>query len=736
MFSHLANTLIVKPSESISAYLKSKLLSVISILLVSLIFVGCGTYTVVFYDDDDNRIIALSTTINNASIKVPAAPDKAGYIFTGWEWHGINATEIIAPGTLYYTPTKDIAFKARYAIDLPPPYTVIFLGDNNNKIATLSATPSSPITAPAAPVKTHYTFKGWQEIGKNTTIAQGTSYAPIKHTVFRAKYELNAGLYKISFYDAELESLGYDVITIGSGINLNAKASSFGVVNWYRAQEATPTSGTFISNGDINFYAVPNIVEIRDQAGLDSIRNNTSAKYILTNDIVLDSNGVGFGKDGSGWTPPHHTFTGIFNGNGYAISGLWIWIRDISADNAGLFKHATNATIKNLGILTDEIRGYYYVGGIAGSVDMGSVVTNSYVVGNIRGGNYIGGIAGQVSSSTIADSYFVGSVDGANKNVGGIAGYVVYGSTITNTHSTARVMGTEVVGGIAGYVANSSIITDSYSTGSVNGTHYRAGGIAGLIFDSNISDSYSTGSISADGYVGGIAGDVALSSIITNAYSTGSISGNDIIGGIAGHIASDSIITNAYSAGSVSGGYNVGGIAGDVHNATITNSYHTGSVNANQYVGGIAGDIYDRSTITNSYSMGNIKGNGYVGGIAGHITPYINFASGLLEYNSIITNNAAINQAILGLSRVNRILGSVDIDAGTVKNNFAKESISGSFSDPNKVLNAGEAKTESELKSQSTYASALGWKFGNNDDNPWKISAGRNGGYPYLYWEE
>jgi hypothetical protein len=59
---------------------------------------------------------------------------------------------------------------------------------------------------------------------------------------------------------------------------------------------------------------------------------------------------------------------------------------------------------------------------------------------------------------------------------------------------------------------------------------------------------------------------------------------------------------------------------------------------------------------------------------------------------------------------------------------------SGSYGD------AGTDKTDTELKTQTTYSNAtasggLGWLFGNDDLNPWKIEAGKNNGYPYLYWQ-
>jgi hypothetical protein len=45
----------------------------------------------------------------------------------------------------------------------------------------------------------------------------------------------------------------------------------------------------------------------------------------------------------------------------------------------------------------------------------------------------------------------------------------------------------------------------------------------------------------------------------------------------------------------------------------------------------------------------------------------------------------------------------------------------------------GESKTVAEITQQATYE-ALGWKFGNDDDNPWKWG-GTEYPLPILYWQ-
>jgi hypothetical protein len=399
------------------------------------------------------------------------------------------------------------------------------------------------------------------------------------------------------------------------------------------------------------------------------------------NDITLTSATL---DDSAGWHPIGddlalaYSFRGIFNGNGYVIRNLWI---DKTGSNyIGLFGSIKNAQIKNLGVEINNDKG------------------------GVQGRDYVGGIAGSVYNGFITNSNSTGSVSGRLK-IGGIAGYVYLVSAITDSYSTGNVSGTSEVGGIAGHVYNTSAITNSRPTG-------------------NVSGDYS---------VGGIAGYVSLDSTITNSYSTGNVRGVGSVGGIAGVVYSASSIINSYSTGNVSAtGDHVGGIAGQVNGESfITNSYARGNVNGNERVGGIAGYV-DFSNITNSYSTGNINATGaYAGGIVGYVYAYI------------IINNAAINQEVNGLSSVNRIVGirfTGSISGGAVQNNFAFSGMSTNlyyFSDVSDPAKHGTSITSIDaFRSQSTYENDLGWKFGNDDANPWKINSDKNNGYPYLYWQK
>ena len=48
--------------------------------------------------------------------------------------------------------------------------------------------------------------------------------------------------------------------------------------------------------------------------------------------------------------------------------------------------------------------------------------------------------------------------------------------------------------------------------------------------------------------------------------------------------------------------------------------------------------------------------------------------------------------------------------------------------------NNGLNKSSTELKDKTTYETTLGWKFGNDDDNPWKMGVG-DYPLPVFYWQ-
>ncbi|MGN1345821.1 MAG: hypothetical protein ACI4V1_03495, partial [Eubacteriales bacterium] len=189
---------------------------------------------------------------------------------------------------------------------------------------------------------------------------------------------------------------------------------------------------------------------------LNKVRNNLSGNYILMNDLILTADdyadgGIfegGFVPIGAGKSPyASQPFTGIFNGNGYVISGLII---DGSYDYAGLFgftqrihtntedRSMTGGIIKNLGLengivsVTGTKYGKAYIGGIAGYADyvIGCYTDHFTICVNLsKSANDIavGGVVGRAyfvdSCYSTADVSFSCPGDAKDVYVSGVAGY-------------------------------------------------------------------------------------------------------------------------------------------------------------------------------------------------------------------------------------------------------------------------------------------------------------------------
>ena len=350
--------------------------------------------------------------------------------------------------------------------------------------------------------------------------------------------------------------------------------------------------------------------------------------YELVVDIDFDTNGNGVAdrgdvlwNDGEGWRPIE--FAGTLDGNGHTISNLFIDRKGIPINpqrNVGLFS-ATSGVIRNVSLVSVNVRGGTYVGGLAGSNQgeikdscvQGSVTAYLSIAGGLVGANsgeidtsysdtatqgpvVVGGLVGgnggsitrSVSTGTVSvrrvDSYYINrSSSFGGRSVGGLAGRNSGGS-IMNSQSVVDVTGTRFVGGLVG--ENFGSIYDSGAAGTVFGEEGVGGlvGVNSIDFGVNIHSSFATGAVTAREKVGGLVGE-NRADIVGN-YATGSVSGTDKVGGLAGETQGD--ITASYATGRVTGDFRVGGLVGIGH-SLITASYATGTVSGSSPVGGLIG---------------------------------------------------------------------------------------------------------------------------------------------------
>ncbi len=309
-------------------------------------------------------------------------------------------------------------------------------------------------------------------------------------------------------------------------VNLISDYDGDGVIDFYDADPGDDTVNV-TGNGDSGTpYIISNIYQLQAIAGVDhagdvldssDFTNNgflygidaadqLTKHYELANDIEAFATADATvwaklavdGYIGHGWTPiagkSGQSFSGSFNGDGYAINELTIHLRE--SDNSkwfGLFG-INNGNITALGLqdinMTIQAEGNNY----DGDTTIDNIVT---------AGSHAGGLVGlNQENGVISYSYVTGLVNASMDAIGGLVG--LNQGEISYSYSTATVQGEGDTGGLVG-TNEPGVILSSYATGNVSG----GAGIA-----------------SRAGTVGGLAGSISdEAAIINTSYATGLVSG-------------------------------------------------------------------------------------------------------------------------------------------------------------------------------------------------------------------
>ena len=172
--------------------------------------------------------------------------------------------------------------------------------------------------------------------------------------------------------------------------------------------------------------------------------------YLLANDIDLS----GYPD----WTPigtftpnspqANCPFSGVFDGQGYSITGLKI---SGNEDSKGLFGYAYSGAIRNVVIRNPEIEGKDQVGALVGyQAYSNQGIKNCAVIGGkIQGRSHVGGLVGYMEESPIQNCYSTCEVVATDFYAGGIVGDHRVVASIRNCYATGNISGT-YSGGIVG----------------------------------------------------------------------------------------------------------------------------------------------------------------------------------------------------------------------------------------------------------------------------------------------
>ncbi len=232
---------------------------------------------------------------------------------------------------------------------------------------------------------------------------------------------------------------------------------------------------------EVNPYLITTEKQLYELAKSDTYMRSTTIYFRLANDITITA---------KFWTPigEYNSFDGVFDGNGYTISG--VKHSGTNYEYVGLF--GSNAgTIKNLTV-NGDVSGQSNVGILTGYNS--GTIENCLTKGTANGtSSKVGGLVGENSNGTISTSGSTAVVTGSS-NVGGLVGRNYENGKITNCYAQGNVTGSSNVGGLVGYndyysYAYCPVVQYCYSIGVVSSNN-NSGGLIGYNQGGLVTASY------------------------------------------------------------------------------------------------------------------------------------------------------------------------------------------------------------------------------------------------------
>lgn len=256
----------------------------------------------------------------------------------------------------------------------------------------------------------------------------------------------------------------------------------------------------------------------------DNVVHTTACAKLMNNIDLSTVCGEGKGN----WTPiakygiytfnGEHRFDGVFDGNGYTISNLYI--NDKNGSNLGLFGYVTPTTkktsVKNLKMASVQIVGKTDIAAVCASGYNATFENIEVISGSIAGFSDIYGISGCRGSAKNCINR--ADVTASRYNVAGVISTIQ--DEASNCSNYGKITtGTGWAGGIAGgsdgftTIQNCANYGEIHVTGTVNSTDCAVGGLLGSPFNIEISNCANFGNIyltEQSEFVGVIVGTVQL----------------------------------------------------------------------------------------------------------------------------------------------------------------------------------------------------------------------------------
>ncbi len=260
------------------------------------------TYNVKFMNGEVQH--DANTVKYDGAYTLPAAPTKDGYTFAGWvdaEGNAMPATHTTDGDVTFYAKWVTSAFDAKFYLDAA----------KTNLYDTKSVEFGAAITAPAAPSKTGYTFKGWSLDGSTVLADLGTMDTEGKD--FIAVLEENAAL--VSFFDGETQIGEQEKMNWGEKISAPSapKKDGFEFVGWVDA-EGNAMPETVPEVAEVKYFAKYNAEKytVTFEADGETVR---SEEALYGSTIVPPADPSKVGNTFKGWAVEGTTKIVAFDDN-------------------------------------------------------------------------------------------------------------------------------------------------------------------------------------------------------------------------------------------------------------------------------------------------------------------------------------------------------------------------------------------------------------------------------------
>lgn len=392
---------------------------------------------------------------------------------------------------------------------------------------------------------------------------------------------------------------------------------------WLAGNKADLSAATYLGAASGGFYTIDSAQDLKDMLGLVY---NPANNFKLSTNLSL----------ATGWYLP--VLTGTFDGNSKTLTGLNV-NQDYNA-NIGFVGRLLGGTVQNLTIAGATLNGYANVGGIAGVMrgntfvlDAGSTRWGSFSDGATITGSHVTGLNYNIDKTF--DSSWNNMDNGVGyESIGGLVGTAQSRSVISNSNSAGSITMDIKSDGFTSYVGPSSI-------GGLVGSAW-GDGVAFDNVSSSVGITLKATALAANsdigfenigGLVGGMGGGDNTNAVLSNASASGAMSvttknftdgGNDYyigyIGGLVGYADGlDATTLSAANTITLKGDYieYIGGIVGESYGANYDGMTRTGAITINPAdattdqhsevysIGGLIGySEYD--TIANATAAGTI----------------------------------------------------------------------------------------------------------------------------------